>query len=45
MQDYIEQVGGEAQALVLKGGIRGFVKTFGGHLMDAYDEKAWERAD
>lgn len=42
MQDYIDEAGGELQALVMRGGIKGFVKSYGGRLMDSYDEKAWE---
>lgn len=42
LQDYSNQVGGDVQALTMKGGIRGFVKSYGGRLMDGYDEKAWE---
>ena len=30
------------RALIMKGGIRGFVKSYGGRLMDAYDAKVWE---
>ncbi|KAK1764733.1 Rhodanese-like domain-containing protein [Phialemonium atrogriseum] len=42
MEDYRSEVGGELQVLIMKGGIRGFVKSYGGRLMDGYDEKAWE---
>ncbi|KAK3937511.1 Rhodanese-like domain-containing protein [Diplogelasinospora grovesii] len=42
MQDYINEVGGDLQSQVMAGGIRGWVKAYGGRMMDAYDEKAWE---
>lgn len=42
MQDYLNDVGEkDIEALILKGGIKGWVKTYGGQWMDAYDEKAW----
>ncbi|CAM1504377.1 Fc.00g019680.m01.CDS01 [Cosmosporella sp. VM-42] len=42
MQDYLNEVGDtEIKALILTGGIKGWVKSYGGKLMDWYDEKAW----
>jgi arsenical-resistance protein 2 len=43
MQDFINEVGArDIQSVVLKGGIRGWVKSYGGRMMNAYDEKVWE---
>ncbi|KAM7202185.1 Rhodanese-like domain containing protein [Rhypophila sp. PSN 637] len=42
MQDYIDQVGGDIQSQVMTGGIRGWVKAYGGQMMDGYDEKTWQ---
>ncbi|KAK3335220.1 hypothetical protein B0T19DRAFT_436101 [Cercophora scortea] len=42
MQDYIDEAGGDLQAQVMTGGIRGWVKAYGGRMTDAYDEKAWQ---
>ncbi|KFA72956.1 hypothetical protein S40288_05082 [Stachybotrys chartarum IBT 40288] len=42
MQDYLNEVGEKnITALVLKGGIKGWQRTYGGKFMDNYDEKAW----
>jgi arsenical-resistance protein 2 len=42
MQDYLNEVGEQdLQALILTGGIKGWAKTYGGDLMDFYDEKVW----
>ncbi|KAH7326454.1 Rhodanese-like domain-containing protein [Stachybotrys elegans] len=42
MQDYLDTVGDKSiSAVILKGGIKGWQKSFGGKLMDFYDEKAW----
>ncbi|KAG7088526.1 hypothetical protein E1B28_012509 [Marasmius oreades] len=42
LQDYIDEVGDqEMKALVMKGGIKGWVRKYGGHHMDWYDEKFW----
>jgi arsenical-resistance protein 2 len=42
MQDYLNEVGEKnITVLVLKGGIKGWQRTYGGKLMDNYDEKAW----
>ena len=43
MQDYIDGVGGGdlVQAEVMTGGIRGWVRTYGGRMVDGYDEEAW----
>ncbi|KAF4848053.1 hypothetical protein CGCSCA4_v005123 [Colletotrichum siamense] len=42
LQDYFDDVGETAvQAVILKGGIKGWVRKYGGHMMDWYDEKAW----
>ncbi|KAK4231643.1 hypothetical protein QBC38DRAFT_200897 [Podospora fimiseda] len=44
MQDYIDSVGGdvELKAEVMVGGIRSWVKAYGGEMMEGYDEKVWE---
>ncbi|KAJ6442828.1 Rhodanese-like protein [Purpureocillium lavendulum] len=42
MQDYLNDVGeASITAAVLKGGIKGWQKTYGGRMMDAYDPKFW----
>ncbi|CAG9989780.1 unnamed protein product [Clonostachys byssicola] len=42
MQDYLNEVGEtQIKSLVLKGGIKGWQKKYGGGLMDWYDEKFW----
>ncbi|KAJ8080961.1 hypothetical protein PM082_017796 [Marasmius tenuissimus] len=42
LQDYIDEVGDrDMQALVMKGGIKGWVRKYGGERMDWYDEKFW----
>ncbi|KAF4467793.1 arsenate reductase (Arc2) [Fusarium albosuccineum] len=42
MQDYLDEVGEAGiKAEILIGGIKGWQKTYGGKLMDWYDEKAW----
>ncbi|KAI8271550.1 hypothetical protein K4K56_003224 [Colletotrichum sp. SAR 10_98] len=42
LQDYFDDVGETAvQAVILKGGIKGWVRKYGGRMMDWYDEKAW----
>ncbi|KAL2174198.1 Rhodanese-like domain-containing protein [Thermothelomyces heterothallicus CBS 202.75] len=41
-QDYVNQVGGVLEPKVMTGGIRGWVKAYGGRMMDGYDDKAWE---
>jgi len=44
MQDYLNEVGEQdIQALILTGGIKGWVKTYDGDLMDFYDEKVWKQ--
>jgi arsenical-resistance protein 2 len=46
MQDFIDEVGDtEIEALVLKGGIRGWVKTYEGRQTDGYDAKFWEETE
>lgn len=42
MEDYVNEVGGELESLVMVGGIRGWVQAYGGSMMDGYDEKAWQ---
>lgn len=43
MQDYINEAGDTSlEAAVLKGGIKGWVKTYEGQQMDAYDPKVWK---
>lgn len=42
MQDYLNEVGEtQIKSLVLKGGIKGWQKKYGGDLMDWYDENFW----
>ncbi|KAF4918234.1 hypothetical protein CGCVW01_v009030 [Colletotrichum viniferum] len=42
LQDYFDDVRETAvQAVILKGGIKGWVRRYGGRMMDWYDEKAW----
>ncbi|PHH87454.1 hypothetical protein CDD83_8846 [Cordyceps sp. RAO-2017] len=42
MQDYLNQVGEVSiVAAVLKGGIAGWQRAYGGRMMDWYDEKSW----
>jgi len=42
MQDYLDSIGEtELKSYFLKGGIKGWVKKYGGKDMDYYDEKAW----
>ncbi|KAK4094622.1 hypothetical protein Purlil1_1227 [Purpureocillium lilacinum] len=42
MQDYLNEVGeASVTAAVLKGGIKGWQKMYGGRMMDAYDPKFW----
>jgi len=45
MQDYINEVGGEAniEAQILKGGVKGWVKKYNGELMDWYEAPHWEQ--
>ncbi|KAG0651539.1 Dual specificity phosphatase Cdc25B [Hyphodiscus hymeniophilus] len=48
MQDYINDVSkfgrkSALQVLVLKGGIKGWVKDFGGSMVDGFEEKYWEQ--
>ncbi|TVY50722.1 hypothetical protein LCER1_G005965 [Lachnellula cervina] len=48
MQDYIDDISKfgrktPLKVLVLKGGIKGWVKEFEGSLMDGYEEKYWEQ--
>jgi arsenical-resistance protein 2 len=43
MQDFINETGdANIKSLVLNGGIRGWVKEFGGRLTDGYDANVWE---
>ncbi|KAF9872562.1 arsenate reductase [Colletotrichum karsti] len=42
LQDYFDEIGETAvQAVILKGGIKGWVRKYGGRMMDWYDEQAW----
>lgn len=42
MQDYLDDVGDkDIEALILTGGIKGWVKRYGGAMMDWYDGKVW----
>jgi arsenical-resistance protein 2 len=40
LQDYVQEVGGDLESLVMVGGIRGWVEAYGGRMMDGYVEKA-----
>lgn len=43
MQDYLDEVGETGlQSIILKGGIKGWHKTFGGKMMDAHDAEFWK---
>lgn len=43
MQDYINERGDKGmQSVVMTGGIKGWVKKYGGRWMDSYDAKTWE---
>ncbi|KAK2027586.1 Rhodanese-like protein [Colletotrichum zoysiae] len=42
LQDYFDEVGEAGiQALILKGGIKGWVRKYGSSKMDWYDERSW----
>ncbi|GJD03293.1 arsenate reductase [Colletotrichum higginsianum] len=42
LQDYFDEVGETGiQSVILKGGIKGWVRKYGGRMMDTYDERAW----
>lgn len=44
MQDYINEVGGEGiESVVMDGGVKGWAKTFGGRMMERYDEEYWRQ--
>lgn len=48
MQDYIQDVSkfgrkSELKVLVLKGGIKGWVKDFEGSMVEGFEEKYWEQ--
>jgi len=48
LQDYIDDVAkfaprSKVRVLVLKGGIKGWVKEFEGSMMDGFEEKYWEQ--
>jgi arsenical-resistance protein 2 len=45
LQDYVNEVGGDLKSQVMIGGIRGWVKVYGGSMMDGYDEKRWRAED
>ncbi|KAK1726497.1 hypothetical protein CaCOL14_012201 [Colletotrichum acutatum] len=46
LQDYFDELGETAvQAVILKGGIKSWVRRYGGSMMDWYDEKAWASLD
>ncbi|KAI9899074.1 hypothetical protein N3K66_005535 [Trichothecium roseum] len=43
-QDYLNDLGEtNIKAIVLAGGIKGWQKTYGGDMMDWYDEKVWTK--
>lgn len=43
MQDYLNEMGETTtKAVILKGGIKGWQKAYGGKMMEWYDEKFWE---
>ncbi|KAF6843722.1 hypothetical protein CMUS01_01829 [Colletotrichum musicola] len=42
LQDYFDEIGETAaQALILRGGIKGWVRKYSGRMVDWYDEMAW----
>ncbi|TDZ16349.1 hypothetical protein Cob_v010766 [Colletotrichum orbiculare MAFF 240422] len=42
LQDYFDDVGETTvTAVILKGGIKGWVRGYGGRMMDWYEEKVW----
>ncbi|KAK1964604.1 Rhodanese-like protein [Colletotrichum sublineola] len=42
LQDYFDEVGEAGiQAVILKGGIKGWVRRYGSRKMDWYDERSW----
>ena len=42
MQDYLDDVGeANITAAVLKGGVKGWQRAYGGRMMDAYDAGFW----
>jgi len=48
MQDYVDDISKfgrktPLKVLVLKGGIKGWVKDFEGSMIDGYEEKYWEQ--
>ncbi|KYK57471.1 Rhodanese-like protein [Drechmeria coniospora] len=44
MQDYLNEVGEASMtAAILKGGIKGWQRVYGGQMMDAYDKKFWQQ--
>jgi len=48
MQDYIDDIvkfgrRSSLKILVLKGGIKGWVKDFEGSMVDGFEEKYWEQ--
>jgi arsenical-resistance protein 2 len=45
LQDYVDEVGGDLGSQVMIGGIRGWVKVYGGGMMDGYDEQRWRAED
>ncbi|KXH68965.1 hypothetical protein CSAL01_06983 [Colletotrichum salicis] len=46
LQDYFNEIGETTvQAVILKGGIKGWVRRYGGRMMDWYDEKTWAGLD
>ncbi|KAK3904280.1 arsenical-resistance protein 2 [Staphylotrichum tortipilum] len=42
LQDYVHEDGGNLESRVMVGGIRGWVRAYGGGMMDGYDEQAWQ---
>lgn len=43
MQEYLDEVGDtEIKSIIMKGGIKGWHKTFGGKFLEGYDEQAWK---
>ncbi|UNI23346.1 hypothetical protein JDV02_009174 [Purpureocillium takamizusanense] len=46
MQDYLNEMGeASVTAAILKGGIKGWQKAYGGRMMDAYDPKFWSSSE
>lgn len=45
MKDYINEVDGDLEVVVMNGGAKGWAQTYGGHMMDHYVEDHWHSED